>query len=360
MALLLAVVVAAMASCVSDRSAGVAGVADTGAVIHAHEAIETSCLSADCFPLQDGTTNPPSPAPPSAPLTTITTTSIPTATATTVTVVIPPTSLASPPPTTSQPRPSLSEFTLTLEVDGIAVPAVIHLPPVEEVDVLLLYHGTVDDDRRVLGAALTTLDAFRGILDRDDMLLISVAYPQHDLLMGDNLRHAEAALRWVRLHASSMLGVRIDRVFLAGHSQGGYLVTRLNTMHRVDGVIASAPGPLDLVYRCSLEESGHIPPSPGCGNLAAAFGSTIDEPDAYWERSLLSFVTNHRSEILFIQGLSDSPIQMRSWGTFRQLMERCFTLQGRAFVEVEGFGHDALVRSALARAAINDFLHRPN
>lgn len=98
----------------------------------------------------------------------------------------------------------------------------------------------------------------------------------------------------------------------------------------------------------------------GCGNLAAAFGSTIDDPDAYRERSLLSFVTNHRSDILFIQGLSDSPIQMRSWGRFRQLIERCPTCQGRAFVEVEGFGHDALVRSAQARAAINDFLRRRN
>jgi hypothetical protein len=258
--------------------------------------------------------------------------------------------------TTGEAVPEASVVTRTLEVDGVQVDAIIDRPVAEAVDVLLLYHGSVSEDRLVMEAAQNTLDEFRRILDRDDLLLVSVAYPEEDLLMGDNLVHAEAALLWVQRHASEELGVTIDRVFLAGHSQGGYLVTRLNTMYEVDGVIASAPGPLDLVYRCGLEESGQVQATPTCGRLAATYGSTTENPDAYTARSLLSFTSGQRSDILFVQGLDDSPIQMRSWPIFREQLEACDDCGERAFVEVEGLGHPALFRSPQARDAFNDFL----
>jgi hypothetical protein len=249
-----------------------------------------------------------------------------------------------------------SVATRTLEVDGTRVDVIIDRPAADEVDVLLLYHGTVNEDRLVLDAAQNTLDGFRQVVDRDDLLLVSVAYPEEDLLMGDNLVHAEAALLWVQRHAAEELGVTIDRVFLAGHSQGGYLVTRLNTLHEVDGVIASAPGPLDLLYRCGLEESGQVEPSPGCGKLAAVYGTTTDDPDAYRARSLLSFTSGQRSDIVFVQGLGDSPIQMRSWPIFREQLEACGDCRERLFVEIEGLGHPALFRDREAQAAVDEFL----
>lgn len=260
------------------------------------------------------------------------------------------------PDTSGDAVPQASVITRTLEVDGVQVDAIIDRPAAEAVDVLLLYHGSVGEDRLVMEAAQNTLDEFHRILDRDDVLLVSVAYPEEGLLMGDNLAHAEAALLWVQRHAAEELGVTIDRVFLAGHSQGGYLVTRLNTMYEVDGVIASAPGPLDLVHRCGLEESGRVQASPTCGRLAATYGSTTDDPDAYMARSLLSFTSGQRSDILVVQGLDDSPIQMRSWPMFREQLEACDDCGERAFVEVEGLGHPALFRSPEAQDACNEFL----
>jgi len=247
-------------------------------------------------------------------------------------------------------------ITRTIGADSVGVEAIIQKPANDTLDVLLLYHGTVSYDSLVLQAAQNTLQAFDAILDREDMLLVSVAYPEEGLLFGDNIRYAEAALLWVRDHAEQQLGITVNKIFLAGHSQGGYLVTRLNTMHAVDGVIANAPGPLNLVFRCGLEENGQLPPGLVCGLLLQTYGSTQDDAAAYMERSLMSFTNGHLADILFVQGLADSPIQMYSWPTFRQQLEACSDCEERSFVELPGMGHQALFNSPVARQAFNDFL----
>ncbi len=246
--------------------------------------------------------------------------------------------------------------TRTVELDGVRVEVVIERPAAERADAVLLFHGTVGYDRVVLQAAHDTLDAFDAVFDREDLLLVSVAYPEEGLLMGDNVAHAQAALRWVQRNAAADLGITIGKVFLAGHSQGGYVATRLNTLDTVDGVIANAPGPLDLVFRCGLEESGRLETSATCARLAARYGPTTADPAAYRERSLLSFTSGHRADILFVQGLEDSPIQMRSWPRFREELEACTDCRDRTFLDVPGQGHPALFRSDEARRAVNAFL----
>lgn len=249
-------------------------------------------------------------------------------------------------------------ITRTIGTDSVSVEAIIDKPTNDTLDVLLLYHGTVAYDSLILGAAQNALDGFAAILDREDMLLVSVAYPEEGLLFGDNTRHAEAALLWVRDHADQELGITVNKIFLAGHSQGGYLVTRLNTMHAVDGVIANAPGPLNLVYRCGLEESGQLPPGIVCGLLQQTYGTTQSDPNAYMERSLLHFTSGQLSDILFVQGLADSPIQMYSWPTFRSQMEACTDCLERSFLELPGLGHQALFNSLAAKQAFNDFIEQ--
>ena len=144
--------------------------------------------------------------------------------------------------------------TQTVSYSNINIDVVIDKPALNEVDVLLVFHGTVLYDSNLMTAANTTLDKFKSILDRADIMIVSVAYPQENVLLGDGINQCEAALLWLKNNASQELGISINKIFLAGHSQGGYLVTRLNTMHQTDGVIANAPGPLNLVYRCQLEE----------------------------------------------------------------------------------------------------------
>ncbi len=247
----------------------------------------------------------------------------------------------------------------TARAGEVEVQVLVERPSLATVDALLVYHGTVGRDALVPGATERTLDAFQRLLDRPDVMLVSVAYPEEGRPFGDNLREAEAAMLWVRDAAPAELGITVRRIYLAGHSQGGSLVVRLNATHAVDGVIANAPGPLDLVYRCGLEARGEAPRSVACAGLTARFGAPTVAPEAYVARSLLHVTTGQRSNLLVIQGMDDSPIQLHTWPIFRAQLEACEACRSVEFLELPGFGHTALFESPEAGAAFRSFLRRP-
>ncbi len=242
--------------------------------------------------------------------------------------------------------------------NNVSMDVVIDKPANYFVDVLIAYPGTVVSDANILEAARFILQRTKEITNRTDMMIVSVAYPQEGRLMGDNVHEAEAALLWVKEKARKDLKRKVRKIFLIGHSQGGYIVTRLNTMHATDGVISNAPGPLNLVYRCGLEESGQAPQSAVCNLLRQTYGTTTANPAAYMARSLLNFTEGHRSDILFVQGLQDSPIQLFSWPTFKQQMTNCTTCQNRQFIEIASGGHTSLFDSPIAIQAYNEFINR--
>lgn len=242
--------------------------------------------------------------------------------------------------------------------NNVNVDLVIDKPANYFVDVLVAFHGTVATDDQILPAAQNTLVRVKEITSRTDMMIVSVAYPQENRLFGDGIREAEAALLWVREKSRKVLKRKIRKVFLIGHSQGGYMVTRLNTMHPTDGVIANGPGPLNLVYRCGLEENRKIPPSAVCALLRQTYGTTVNNPTPYSERSLLSFTDGYRADILLVQGMQDSPIQLASWPAFKTRVTSCNNCQSRQFVEIDNAGHTALFDSPEAIAMYNAFIDR--
>jgi len=246
--------------------------------------------------------------------------------------------------------------TRNITYNGISVDIVIDKPKGVRLDTLIVYHGTVWEDSRILQAANDTLDGFKRILDNRKMMIVSVAYPEENLLMGDNVAHSEAALLWIKNRARAELGIDVGKIFLAGHSQGGYIVTRLNTMHATNGVIANAPGPLNLVFRCQLEETGQAPPTPTCNLLRSTYGTTGTNPEVYWQRSLRNFTTDHKADILFVQGLDDSQIQMYSWPSFKNDLSQCSNCMPFQFLDLAGFGHNALFNSLQAKSAFNQFI----
>lgn len=112
-------------------------------------------------------------------------------------------------------------FTKNVHFNDIPFDVVIDMPANQETDVLLVFHGTVSSDDMIVDAAHNALTRFKTILDRKDMMIISVAYPQENLLFGDNILVCEAALLWVKNQASADLGITVHKIFIAGHSQGG-------------------------------------------------------------------------------------------------------------------------------------------
>lgn len=253
--------------------------------------------------------------------------------------------------------PASYRQTRTVSYNNVSVDVVIDKPANNELDVMILYHGTVLYDSNSITAAEIILDEFKDILERKDMLLVSVAYPGENMLLGDNILQAEAALLWVKNKAALELGITVKKVFLAGHSQGGYLVTRLNTMHETNGVIANAPGPLNLVYRCQLEENGQIASGVFCTNLRNVYGTTTSNPNAYMQRSLLNFTNGFKSDILFVQGMNDSPIHLYSWPAFKQDVMNCTNCKSTQFLEVTGGEHNSIFTSSLAKTEFNNFIN---
>jgi len=258
---------------------------------------------------------------------------------------------------TDTPIPTAYRQTKTISYNSVSVDVIIDKPAKNDLDVLLVFHGSVTSDSEILTAANNTLDKFKGILDRNDMMIVSVAYPQEFVLLGDNIVKGEAALLWLKNKANQELGITVKKILLGGHSQGGYMATRLNAMHQTNGVIANAPGPLNLVYRCQLEENGQIQPSAVCTKLKNVYGITSSNPSPYFQRSLLNFAYGFKSDILFVQGLSDSPIQLYTWPTFKQDVLSCTNCQNNQFVEISGGGHGSLFESPIGKTEFNNFIN---
>jgi hypothetical protein len=242
--------------------------------------------------------------------------------------------------------------------NDIEVDVVIDKPQGTKFDVLVVFRGTLRDDSKILDAAYKSLDRFKALLDRNDLMVVSVAYPEENLLFGDNVEHSLVALKWLKSEASKELKIDIGKIFLAGHSQGGYIATRLNTIEKTDGVIANAPGPLNLLFRCRLEEDGKIPEAMECTLLRNNYGSTDENPEAYQARSLLRFTKGYKADLLVIQGMDDSPIYMNSWPMFKTRLENCSDCKQINILELEDMGHSALFQSEKAKKAFNDFLRR--
>lgn len=252
---------------------------------------------------------------------------------------------------------SAYQITKNISYNGNFADIVIDKPEGNKFDVLMIFHGTVGYDNLIMQAAHDALNGFKNVLDKDDVMLVSVAYPQETLLFGDGIQQGETALLWLQNKAQDELQINIRKIFLAGHSQGGYMVTRLNTMHTTDGVIANAPGPLDLKFRCELEEDGRMQRGQVCMVLQDEYGLPSVNPAPYYKRSLRNYVTGHKSDILFIQGLNDSPTQMNSWSTFKEGLLNCNTCQDIQFLELPNDGHNALFISTKAKTEFNNFIN---
>ena len=236
--------------------------------------------------------------------------------------------------TAASSRPTYSGTTTPLsgEYNSLPVRGYLYVPNTTEtnLNVVVLYHGTITSPITPLQAASNflqmTLENSR--LNLGNNIIFSVAYPQDaipgwtqaaansvfpgivvdNLFFGDNIAYAEAALLWSKnllKDAPALSGKTIDKLYTFGHSQGGSIVHKLNTRISVDGVIANAPGPIDLATRCLYHEVNNEV-NPTCKKLEDVYGSVQVDSTEYDEVSVKSFLTEPVSPVLYTQCFDDT------------------------------------------------------
>jgi poly(3-hydroxybutyrate) depolymerase len=223
----------------------------------------------------------------------------------------------------------------TFEVDSTSYPVMgsLYVPTSltsSSIDVVVLYHGTLQEGGNVTiaQAAQTSLEFFldENELNIRDKIIFSVAYPQDHIsntrqynlpnvgtenptfLMGDNLPYARAALKWAinslnAFMASNGISKTIGNVYTFGHSQGGKLVAKMNTLETgVTKVISNAPGPIQFDQTCAIS-----PSNTSCAKVGAIHGASVgDGSEPYRTIGLETYTTGHNAPLLFTQALDDS------------------------------------------------------
>lgn len=274
---------------------------------------------------------------------------------------------------------------------GVPVRGYLYYPTSANVgsalDVVVLYHGTITSAGVTpFDAASTFMSIALNKVDLKDKIIFSVAYPQDaipdyrqnpelatqqfpgfnvDSYIGDNIEYAEAALLWVKNTLPAYLTANnipktIDKVYTFGHSQGAYLVHRLNRLQTVDGVIANAPGPIDLLARCSGDQNTE---NFSCNKINAGLGSTLTNPDEYNDRSLKNFLSGTLSPTLFTQALDDttgdeygSPQVANMQNIVQAGLSTCTDCASMTFNYYGSGGHDAFAINYAVQNDIRDFV----
>jgi hypothetical protein len=249
-------------------------------------------------------------------------------------------------------------------------------------DVVVLYHGTITSPGvSPSTAASTFINIALNKIKITDKLIFSVAYPQDiipawqanpslpatqfpglnysTLYFGDNIVYAEAALLWVKNNLNSYMSSNdipktTNKVFTFGHSQGAYLVHRLNTMLSVNGAISNAPGPIDLLDRCKgTENTSNLT----CNKIRVGFGSTSTNPAEYNSRSLKIYTTGTLSPAFFSQAIDDDSYQVNLMQNVLQPgLSTCTNCATKSFKYYPYGGHDAFVSNTELQQDIRNFI----
>jgi hypothetical protein len=131
-------------------------------------------------------------------------------------------------------------------------------------------------------------------------------------------------------------------------------------MHAVDGIISNAPGPIDLLTRCSGNQNTI---NVTCNKIRVGFGSTAENPSAYDDVSLKNFLSGTLSPALFTQALDDitgnafGVPQVENMQNIVQAgLNTCTNCEDITFNYYETGGHAAFVTNTVLQNDIRTFV----
>ena len=135
----------------------------------------------------------------------------------------------------------------------------------------------------------------------------------------------------------------------------------------IGGVVSNAPGPIDLLSRCSGSENTG---NKSCDNIRVGFGATAANPDAYNSRSLKNFLSGTLFPSLFTQAEDDTtgndknaPQVLNMKNIVQVGLSTCTNCATHTFKYYNsggtgntGGGHDAFANNPLVQKDIRDFV----
>lgn len=249
------------------------------------------------------------------------------------------------------------------------------------IDVIVAYHGTISSQTQtIMQAAQFVSNIFLNNLNIKDKIIFSVAYPQDaipaanqfgiggnedpNFIFESNLPYARAALLWAKNSLNTFMSANsisktISKVFMFGHSQGGSLVHKLNTLETTDGAICNAPGPIRLDLTCTaIGSSGDLIYNTTCLKLFNKYGSPSTSTQ-YFNRSVAAYTTGLKARTLYIQGLQDTAGNGNQLTWMNQLIQTLTTNSASnaefSYLRIPG-GHEAFVSDSQAQNAIRLFV----
>lgn len=266
-----------------------------------------------------------------------------------------------PEPPTPEPEPPTPEQ-FSVVYNNYTIQGYTYTPTTTatSLDVVIGFHGTTETDSQAISAAANLMLVLKDVVGINDKILVTIAYPQENMLFGDNINNAEAALLWVQSNPVNTLGINVNNIYLFGTSQGGYLVSRLNTMYETAGIISNAPGPINLQIRCQADESLPLQQrARECQALFNQYGSATTVPQEYLSRSLITYATGHKSKALYIQGAEDTPFQSSRYNEYIAALNNCTDCAPfvSLVIDLPLAGHQAWATTERGRQAVRDFLN---
>jgi hypothetical protein len=106
-----------------------------------------------------------------------------------------------------------------------------------------------------------------------------------------------------------------------------------------------------------LEEKNIVQDGTTCGNIRNLYGTTAQNANAYFSRSLLPYASGFKSKIMLVQGLSDEFIQIKTWPLLKDKLSRCNDCKNITILEISDKSHLALFESTFAMQEFNKFLN---
>ena len=246
-------------------------------------------------------------------------------------------------------------------------------------NVLVAFHGTLDETgtTTIGDAAYYQRNLWVNTIGVKDMIVFAPAIPQDHIdgdrqygidgreaasfLMGDNINYARAAVEWVKNDLISYLATQgvtqtLGDVYVFGHSQGGKLACKINTLTTgIAGVVANAPGPIQFDQTCAADPDNY-----SCSKVAAIHGaSTGDGSSPYNTIGLENYTSTHNAPILFTQALDDTVGggNQATWlQNYRNAIDAISGNANTTVTTVPTGGHAAYESNAVLQLAIKNFI----